>query len=75
MLISQKLPMVSLVEDQEIVLKYRVPPGTSIPQMFRLLEALAGDLSRLGVEHSLTQTTLEQVFIKFAEENPLFDGA
>jgi len=73
-LIAQKLPMVALVEDQEIVLKYRVPPGTSIPQMFRLLEALAGDFGPLGVEHSLTQTTLEQVFVKFAEENPLFAG-
>ena len=42
--------------------------------MFRLLEALAGDFAALGVEHSLTQTTLEQVFVKFAEENPLFDA-
>ena len=32
-LVTAKLPMVGLVEDQEIVLKYRVAPGTSIPQV------------------------------------------
>jgi hypothetical protein len=32
-LVTTKLPMVALVQDQEIMLKYRVAPGTSIPQV------------------------------------------
>lgn len=66
--IAAAVPDAVLVEEQWGQLHYRVPPDAARPisRIFALLEAMR---TECGVEdYSLSQTTLEQVFLRFAHE-------
>jgi len=66
--IQKSIPGVALVYSHGTALKYQVSKDASLPFMFRQLEKIKaqGDVFD---DYSITQTTLEQVFIKFAGES------
>lgn len=63
----QLLPMATLQEEHHSQLKFQLPTAaTRLPVVFRHME----QLRQLGIleDYSLTQTTLDEVFVRFASE-------
>ncbi|CEO94857.1 hypothetical protein PBRA_003670 [Plasmodiophora brassicae] len=58
-------PDSALVEEQGSNLKYRVPKGRSLGDMFRIIETGA---TTLFDSYSVSDVTLEQIFIQFASK-------
>jgi len=65
--VQQAIPGANLVYAHGTMLKFQVGKEAKLPAIFRLLEQIKsqGDVFD---DYSITQTTLEQVFIKFAGE-------
>jgi len=63
--ISSKFPGSKLLENHDLSCKIRLEEGPTLAQVFRVLEALRGSLVQ---EYSVSQTSLEQIFINFARE-------
>ncbi|KAL1458216.1 hypothetical protein WDU94_008382 [Cyamophila willieti] len=64
--IAQHLPMADLVESHSTQLHYRITGQvTDLASLFRTLET-AKTIAGLVVDYSLSQTSLEDVFLKFA---------
>jgi len=65
--IKKLLPQAELKEEHHTQLQYQLPTSeTKLPVVFRHME----DIRSLGVveDYSLTQTTLDEVFVRFASE-------
>merc|ERR1711988_1816002 len=63
-IIVGSLPGLEVAEQHESYLKFRVPDDLPIHQIFSIVESKK---EALGIQdYSLSQTTLEQVFVQFA---------
>mmetsp|Transcript_13716 Transcript_13716/g.19669 ORF Transcript_13716/g.19669 Transcript_13716/m.19669 type:complete len:287 (+) Transcript_13716:2091-2951(+) len=63
------LPCAVLVEEHGFFLRFSIPSGTSdLGNIFSTMESMKNDGSMLVREYSVSQSTLEQVFINLAKE-------
>merc|ERR1712117_311533 len=65
--IRKLLPQAEVKEEHHTQLQYQLPTAeTKLPVVFRHME----DIRNLGIleDYSLTQTTLDEVFVRFASE-------
>jgi len=64
--IEETFPGSDILEEQSFSIKFRIPPGKSLGNLFKIMEA---QKQSLGIrEYALSETNLEQVFLSFVAQ-------
>jgi len=64
--IEDTFPGSDILEEQRFLIKFRIPPVKSVGTLFKIIEA---DKESLGIlKYAISETSLEQVFLSFVED-------
>jgi hypothetical protein len=64
--LKQRLPHATVREEHNKLIQFRVSPHISLHQIFHVLEMLRQELSTILEDYTVSQVTLDDVFINFA---------
>jgi len=64
--IKKTFPGSDILEEQNLLIKFRIPPTKSLGALFKIIEA---EKEELGIQkYALSETSLEQVFLSFVSD-------
>jgi len=67
--IEETFPGSDILEEQSFSIKFRIPPGKPLGNLFKIMEA---QKKNLGIrEYALSETNLEQVFLSFVAQQEI----
>jgi rubrerythrin len=72
--IKERMPEASVKEEHNKLIHFRVPTNVPLHRMFSILETAREELTNIIEDYTVTQVTLDDVFVNFAkiqEENEI----
>ena len=71
--IHEYIPQALVKEEHNKMIHFRVPMSISLSKIFRILEEARKELKDLMEDYTVTQVTLDDVFVNFAKMQELSD--